>query len=289
MKTRLKKGLIVAATSGLLLSGAALVGAQQSTDTPADTPLLAQHGMRGAPGGFDRMQGGPGGFGFMPGLATRGDRMLTEGSTVDVIFYDADPAQGGTELSSYSLTVGNDSEVSFAQNVREAIETAAFATVKVSEQSRTIELAGTDTAVAKGFGFRGVPLRGLTEGSTLEALFYDGNPEEGATATTTLSFTAGTDSELAFDNAFQEAAASASYVTINTSAQERTVDLSQVKDRMDAFMGQAGYGQRGFGPGNAGPGGFGPGMHRGHGHFGPDNANPDITPPATDETGSPNT
>lgn len=279
MKTRLKKGILVATTSGLLLSGLALVGAQQNT-TDTTTPTLTQTQNRMSGGRGDHMRGGSGDF--MPGLPGMGGRMLTEGSTIEVSFYDADPAQGGTQLNIYTLNVGTDSEMSFAQNVRDAMQTAAFAVVKVSAQSRTLELANTDTT--EGFGFRGVPIRGLSEGSTLAALFYDSNPADGATATSTLNFTAGVDSELAFEKAFQEAASSASYVTLTTSAQERTLDLAQIGDRFgDAFEGQGnGFGPGGFGHDGAGHDGFGPGMHRGPGDFGPGNTNPD-----TDDSDAP--
>jgi hypothetical protein len=275
MKTRLKKGIIVATTSGLLLSGLALVGAQQNTpNTTTPNVMQAQNRMPGGRG--DHMRGGPGDF--MPGLPGLGGRMLSEGSTLNVSFYDADPSQGGTELNNYTLNVGTDSEMSFAQNVRDAMQTAAFAVVKVSAQSRTLELANTDTN--EGFGFRGVPLRGLSEGSTLEALFYETNPADGAIATTTLNFTAGVDSELAFEKAFQDAASSASFVTLNTSAQERTLDLSQIRDRFEGtFEGRG----DGFGPGGFGHDGFGPSKHRGPGGFGPGNTTPD-----TDDSDGPN-
>lgn len=277
MKKQFKKGIILATTSGLLLSGLALVTAQQNNSDTTANVIQAQH--RGGPGGF-HMQGNRGDF--MPGIPGLRGNMLSEGSTVLVSFYDADPAQGGNELSSHRLNVGTDSELSFAQDVRDAMQTAAYAVVNVSAQSRTLELAEQDTGGK--FGFRALGLRSLTEGSSLEAIFYDGNPEQGAAITTTLNFTAGTDSELAFENAFSEATSSANYVSINTSAQERSIDLTQVRAQFNGtFEGR----MNGFGPGNFGRNGFGqdgfgPGKHRGPGGFGPGNMTPD-----SEDDGSP--
>ena len=234
MKNSLKKGLLALSASSLLIGGAVLVSAQQ---TSADASVVEQVQRRGGKGGL----GHRGGFGLPGGR-------MAEGSTITATFYDGNPEEGAAILNSYSLNVGVDSERTFAQNVREAMQDASFLTINTSAQSRTIELPSADettNAPQRRRGFKAAPIRGLNEGSTVEAIFYSGNPEEGATATTTLNFTAGVDSELAFSNAFQEAAADATYVTINTSPQERTMDLSQIQERLE----NRGNGQRNFGPG----------------------------------------
>jgi hypothetical protein len=78
---------------------------------------------------------------------------------------------------------------------------------------------------------RGVDLfRGLELGTTLTATFYDGNPEEGGSVLETLNFTYGEDSEVAFQEQFETARATAAFVTIETSEQTRTVDLADFSE-----------------------------------------------------------
>ena len=92
----------------------------------------------------------------------------------------------------------------------------------------------------------------LNLNSTVTASFYNANPSDGGAALTTLSFVAGQDSELAFKNAFEAAADSSSWVTINVSAQEHTINVAEM--RAHRAEGQNKMGKRGFGQG------FGPGQ-----------------------------
>lgn len=241
MKNNLKKGLLALSVSSLLAAGVATVSAQQGQQ---DNPAVEQVQRRGGPD-FRQRGGGFGLDGGKRGGGLLGGRMV-DGSTITATFYDGNPADGATELSSQTLNVGVDSERSFAQNIREAMQEAAFVTINTSAQSRTIELPTTDTEAetpqtGAERGFRGAPIRGLNEGSSLEAIFYDGNPEDGAAILNSLTFTAGIDSELAFNNAFQEAATDAAFITLNTSPQERTIDLSQVRERFENRKGERGF------------------------------------------------
>ncbi|UCH24472.1 MAG: hypothetical protein JSV66_10990 [Trueperaceae bacterium] len=66
-------------------------------------------------------------------------------------------------------------------------------------------------------------------GSTLEVVFYDGDPEEGANVLETLTLTVGEDSESAFAQAMREARFGAAFLQMNISEQTRTIDLSAVQ------------------------------------------------------------
>lgn len=236
MKKNLKKGLLAIAGSGLVIAGLASVNAQQNSLNTNDVQTIQGKMRHGKSGQFGQSR-------LLSGLGLRGGLgNMTEGSTITTTFYDGDPATGATELSSYTLNVGIDSESSFAQNIQEAMQTAAFAVINTSAQSRTIELTSDNDQTR---AFKRLPIRGLTEGSSLEISFYDANPEEAATVLSSLSFTAGVDSELAFRNAVEEASATATYAVITTSAQERSIDLSAMQERMQE-RGSEGF--RRFGP-----------------------------------------
>ncbi len=193
-----KTGLFAA----LLLAGT-LVAAQGSSGSSLDSSLVsAQPG----PAHLNRRAGGPGG-GFGPrhgalGLGLRGF-LSSEGSALTATFYDADPAAGGAELSSLSFTAGEDSESAFLEDLQAARETAAFMVLETGEQTRTLELPEASED-AQPFGPRGwrLPLRQLSEGSTVT--FFDGDPEALGSELSTLSFTVGVDSELAFENDLEE-------------------------------------------------------------------------------------
>ena len=70
----------------------------------------------------------------------------------------------------------------------------------------------------------GVPLRGLTLGSTATLTFYDGDPAAGGAVLDTLTFTAGEDSEAAFAEQFEAARAPAAYLQVEVGEQTRTLD-----------------------------------------------------------------
>jgi hypothetical protein len=73
-----------------------------------------------------------------------------------------------------------------------------------------------------GFGL----FRHLELGTSLTITLYDGDPATGGTVLDTLNFTYGEDSEVAFQEQFEAARASAAYMKVDTSEQTRTVDLS---------------------------------------------------------------
>jgi len=239
MKKNIKNGLLAIAGSGLIIAGLASVSAQQNSLNTNELQTIQGKMRHGNSGKFGQGK-------FMGGIGQRGSLgmlgNMSEGSTITATFYDGDPAAGAAELNSYTLNVGIDSESSFAQNIQEGMQSAAFAVINTSAQSRTIEL-NTDATQTRAF--KRLPIRGLNEGSTLEVSFYDGNPEEAATVLGSLSFTAGVDSEIAFSNAVEEASANAAYAVISTSAQERSIDLSVMQERMQE---RGGEGTRRFGP-----------------------------------------
>ncbi len=67
--------------------------------------------------------------------------------------------------------------------------------------------------------------RPLDMGSTLTVTFYDGDPEAGGSELSSLEFVYGEDSEAAFAQELESAAAEASYVTVTTSPQTMTLNL----------------------------------------------------------------
>ena len=241
---RTKKTLLALAVSSLFIGGS-LVGAQvtggaqsggvqsdsvQSDSAQSDTlqtPFLG----RGRHG-FD-------GFGDFGGRGFPFGRLALD-TTVEVTFYDGDPATGGTITDTLNFTYGQDSEVAFAQALAEAQQNAAYATVNVGEQTRTVDLSEV-TVSTSGRGLlprEVVGARGLQEGGTLTATFYNGDPEAGGTATDTLTFTYGQDSEAAFVDTFATAAENAAFVTVTTSPQTYTVNLADAQAQ--------GFDSRGF-------------------------------------------
>ena len=230
-----KNILLALSLAGVLTAGVGLVGAQASTDaTPdsADASSAVSEVQARGHGGFGR---GFGGRGFGGRLAL--------GTDVTYTFYDGDPEAGGTVTDTLSLTYGEDSEVAFAEELATAREGASFAVIQTGEQTRTLELSTSDEENdrrGRGLGFIG---RGLNDGSTVTATFYDGDPEADGQTLETLSFTYGEDSAAGFAAEVEAATEEAAFVTVTTSPQERTVDLSA----------QRGDGER-RGPGR---GGFG--------------------------------
>ncbi len=226
-----KKVFAALGVSVLALAAIAVGSAQTDTNVNADNQVLAHGEQRGG----DKM-GRMGGMGRMGQMGARGGQMGggfmgAEGSTVTATFYDADPAQGGAVLNTYSLVVGQDSERSFATNMREAMETAAFATITTGPQSRTIELPQADASNNRmnrrngQKGLQALSLSRLSDGSTIQVNFYNGDPEQGAAISSSLSFTQGVSSETAFMEAVETARETATFAQINTSEQTRTMDL----------------------------------------------------------------
>lgn len=239
-----KKVFATLGVSVLALAAIAVGSAQTDTNTATDNQVFAHGGQRGGQddgqkmGRMGRMgqmiQGRMGAKGRQMGGGF-GRLMGSEGSTVTATFYSADPAQGGTVLNSYSLVVGQDSERTFATNMREAMETAAFASITTGPQSRTFELPQADAENSNmnnrmnkrngQQGLKGLNLSHLNDGSTIQVNFYNGDPEQGAAVSSSYSFTQGQSSESAFMEAVQTARESATFVQINTSEQTHTMDL----------------------------------------------------------------
>ena len=245
----MKKGkntLLALGLAGVLTAGVGFVGAQASTDTTPDnadasTAVTEVRGHRH--GGFGR---GFGGRGFGGRLAL--------GTDVTYTFYDGDPEAGGTVTDTLDFTYGEDSEVAFAEALATARENAAFAVIQTSEQTRTLELNTDDTDGdnnRRGNSLRSLG-RGLNDDSTLTVTFYDGDPEAGGQVTETLSFTYGESSEAGFAAEVEAASEDAAFVTVTTSPQERTVDLSQQPSEQNGGFDRRGSGRGGSGGGRSG-------------------------------------
>jgi len=244
-----RKSLIILTASGLLVGGLTLVGAQntQTGGTPAETQPGTQTETQAQNEPLPRSPHDFGGFGFR-GPGFRGlpfGPHLALGTTVEVTFYDGDPDAGGSVTETLTFTYGEDSEAAFAQAFAEAREDAQYMVVNVGEQVQTLELADTEMNLRDGLPF---PLRGLEEGGTLEATFYDGDPEANGQVLQTLSFTYGQESAAGFAAEFAEAAEEAAFVRVTQSPQSYTVDLSATPFREDGFPGRRGFSRDGFGP-----------------------------------------
>ncbi|MEZ4631104.1 MAG: hypothetical protein R2880_10415 [Deinococcales bacterium] len=238
----------------------------EASEDNSDKDRSGRHTMQGPQGmmeghGMKSRQMGQGAHreGFMQGgmRGPKDDRMfgalpfgrLNDGSTVTVNLYDADPAEGGSLQQTLSLTLGQDSESSFAQSLKDALAQAAFADITISPQTRTIDLSQAEVSTAdeqargpKMFAPKmfandmaspmlRMRLMHLDEASTLEAVFYDANPDDSANPANELSrlnFVAGQDSELAFVKAFETASETAAFVKISTSEQHHQINLADM-------------------------------------------------------------
>ena len=236
-----KNTLLALGIAGVLATGVGLVGAQATEDASATPTAVQQEVQQRGFLGFGRGRGRGGGG--APGLGGR----LALGTPVAYSFYDGDPEADGSVTETLTFTYGEDSEVAFSETLAEARENAEYVVVQTGEQTRTLDLSDfdTDDFRGRGLGFLG---RNLNEGSTVTATFYDGDPEAGGQTLETLSFTYGEDSAAGFAADVEAALEDATFVTVTTSPQERTVDLSAQAERGDRFGGR-GPG-RGFRPNN---------------------------------------
>jgi hypothetical protein len=91
-------------------------------------------------------------------------------------------------------------------------------------------------------GFAGAGPR-LALGTTLEVVFYDGDPQEGANLLDTLTLNVGEDSESAFAQAMHDARSGAAFMQMNVSEQTRTIDLSALQDTGGRNRGRSGFGR----------------------------------------------
>ncbi len=197
---------------GVIVGGFSLVGARGG---PFEGKGFGPHPR----GGF---HGGVLGFG------------LTEGASVEAVFYGGDPAEDSEVLNTLNFVAGEDSARNFKKEFRNSAKDAEFVVVNRSAQSRTVDLSKAKEDGRPSFGKMhrlNFLLFHLNEGSTLEAVFYTGDPDEGGNEVNRLSFVAAEDSELAFRNAFTEAVEGSAYVVLNTSPQTHTMNLAQMKER----------------------------------------------------------
>ena len=246
-----KKVFATLGMSVLALSAISLGNAQTAPNTDtAETQIQANRG--GQRNGPQQGQRGPGGQNIRGGQKTNGLLKAAEGTTITATFYNADPVQGGAVLNSFSLVVGQDSERTFSTNVREAMETAGFATITTGPQSRIVELPQADAEgngrTGRG-GLGGINVHGLDAGSTVQVNFYNADPAQGAAPISSLSFTQGQSSESAFMEAVQTARETATFVQINTSEQTQSMDLAArraEREEREAARAEAGeQGERG--------------------------------------------
>ena len=214
------KTLLVLAASGLLASG--LFVSAQGTQPGAQRE------------GISARRAGPSGMRALP-LGR-----LALGTSVDVSFYDGDPEAGGQLTETLRFTYGEDSESAFAESFASTREDAAYLSVDIGEQTHTLDLS---EMLERADGRRGQPRlplgRGLNDGGTITATLYDGDPEAGAQTLQTFTFVQGQDSRAGFRDEVQAAAEDAAFMSVTTSPQSYTVDLSQ-------FSGHGpGFGRRG--------------------------------------------
>ena len=246
MNKKLKQSMMALTVTGLLVSGG-LVGAQTNNTAGgatggvtggAQSNASEQDGRSFGARDMNRPHGNRrGALGGLRGLPLG---RLALGTTVDVTLYDSNPEENGNVLETLSLTYGEDSEVAFAEQLAEARENAQYIQVEVGEQTRTVDLSQVEDFV-EGRGLLPRELasrRGLEDGDTVTATFYNGNPEEGASEQQTLTFTYGQDSAAGFADSFSEAAQDSSFVTVTTSPQTYAVDLSARAERGRGFGGR---------------------------------------------------
>ena len=249
-----KRGLVILSAGGLLIGTLSFVGAQSTQSGGAEVQTQDSSQTQDA-SSVQRLRGFGHGFGLRndSGRGFRGLPFghLALGTTVTLEFYNTNPdtandGASGTPQQTLSFTYGQDSEAAFAQNFAEAQADASYMVVNVGEQTQTLELPSPDSADTSIFGrgdrhggvYGALSLRALNEGSSIEATFYDGDPAANGQSLQTLTFTYGEDSEAGFAGDFASAAEEAAFVTLTTSPQTYTVDLSAISDRMGDSRGR---------------------------------------------------
>lgn len=142
---------------------------------------------------------------------------LPLGTTATLRFYDGDPESEGALLGTLSFTAGEDSEVVFAQALRDAAAEAAFVTVALPERNETVALAERGILAQLG--------RAWHREGTVTVSLYDADPQAGGSEIARHSFTYGQDSAQGFIAALSAAAQAATHATISWSASEYTLAL----------------------------------------------------------------
>jgi len=221
-------------------------------------------GMMQAPGaafGPGAMQA-PGAAQRIPG-AMQG---LPLGTEITVTTYAEDPTEGAAPLDTLTATVGEVSEVAFAEEIRAAAAEAAYLRIDVGERTQRVELPDTaslDPELPRRAAAGRLPgLRTLEQGQTVEVAVYAS--AEDASPQATLSFTYGEDSAAAFRAELNDALDEAAILEVTLPAHERTVDLSALPAGLGAQDGAFGPGMgwrdaargpaMGFQDGSYGPG-----------------------------------
>lgn len=144
------------------------------------------------------------------------------GTVLTVEVFDADPATGAAPIAELTATVGETSEVAFADELEAASSDAAFLRISVSERTRRIDVAGTDTFPGRAARL-GVPLHHLEIGESIEIAFYAADGD--VVPSTTLSFHYGEDSAAAFQSQLAEALEGAAVADVTLPALQRIVNL----------------------------------------------------------------
>jgi len=215
--------LTSALVAGLLLGGIGLARGRGGPAGPA--------GARPDLGGHAAVRG----LAVLPMLAG-----LPIGTSVEVAFFEADPAPGVAPVTTLAITVGTDSEAAFAAAFAEARATAvaweaAFLVVSTGEVRRTIALPGADAAVTPGrlWGASSLhlPLAGLRAGDTITVELYAADPAAGGALLETRVFAYGIDSAIGFRAAVEEALEGAAVAMVTTSPRSVTVDLKAIPER----------------------------------------------------------
>jgi hypothetical protein len=169
---------------------------------------------------------------------------LPIGTTVELAFFDVDPAEGGAAVTTLSLTVGVDSEARFAADVAAARAAAAdgeasYLVATIGERTHTVGLADDDAAPrSRDLGPMGLSTLGMGEGDTIAVTLYAGDPGDGGAVLERLTFTYGVDSEIGFRSALRAAAVDADTAVVVASPRTITLELGAVDARAAELRGR---------------------------------------------------
>lgn len=220
--------------AGLLLGGVGLAQGRAPAGGPAGGP--AAMGPAGA--------GGPAPMALRDGAALPLLARLPIGTSLEVAFYDADPASGAAAVTTLAITVGVDSEAAFGEAIAEARAAAsewetAYLTVTTGEIRRTIDLpeavaADPPRRAGAALALRVLPA-GLDDGDMVTVELYDADPADGGNLLETLAFAYGVDSAIGFRAAVEEALEGAAVAVVTSSPRSMTLDLQAIDERAHAF------------------------------------------------------
>jgi hypothetical protein len=174
---------------------------------------------------------------------------LPIGTTVEIAFFDGDPAEGGAAMTTLNLTVGVDSEARFAADVAAARASAsdgevAYLVVTVGERVRTVGLADDAARRSRDLFPMALGTVGMGEGDTVAVTLYAGDPADGGTVLESQTFTYGVDSEIGFRSALRAAAVDADTAVVVTSPRTVTIELGALDARAAEVRGRVAAGGR---------------------------------------------